>query len=283
MLDYPPGYEIDGNTITPGGISAVMAVTRPRGCRLRCCLRCRLRRCPRCRLDRGTRAGSGGRRTGRGARSSAGATVRRRERTPFRPYVGTVGPALGGRRGRTAYGPCAGIRSGPVRSGPVRGWRRGVPGGRNGAAGRQAGRQAGRGGSGAFRRETAGPGRRDTGRPAGGGWNPTRARTTGARSGGAVALPSPRPAVARSPSAPARRLGPTAARAPAASATPVRSHLSPQPVRRLSRSRPPAASAAAARPRPHPPVRRFSRSRPPAAARSRPLSPPGASAARPRS
>ncbi len=186
-----------------------------------------------------------------GAAARGGALAPRRGRRS--------GAVSGLRSGRTSErsglpleGGGAGLRTGPVqgyvavRSGPVRGWRRGVPGGRNGAAGRQAGR----GGSGAFRRETAGPGRRDTGRPAGGGWNPTRARTTGARSGGAVALPSPRPAVARSPSAPARRLGPTAARAPAASATPVRSHLSPQPVRRLSRSRPPAASAAAARPKP---------------------------------
>ncbi|MDP9950874.1 hypothetical protein J2S51_003628 [Streptomyces sp. DSM 41269] len=260
MLDYPPGYEIDGNTITPGGMSAVMAVTRPRGCRLRCCLRCRLRCCPRCRLDRGTRAGSGGRRRGRGARSLAGATVRRRERAPFRPYVGTVGPALEGRRGRTAYGPCAGIRTGPVRCGG------GVPSGRNGAAGGQAGRRAGRGGSGAFRRETAGSGRRDTGRPVGGGWNPTRARTTGARSGGAVALPSPRPAVAGSPSAPARRLGPTAACAPAASAAPVRSRLSPQSPQPAARSRPP--------PQPQPPTRSRPLS-PPAPARAQcPLSPP---------
>lgn len=258
MLDYPPGYEIDGNTITPGGISAVMAVTRPRGCRPWCRLRCCLRCCPRCRQGRGTRAGSGGRRTGRGARSSAGATVRRRERTPFRPYVKTVGPALEGRRGRTAYGPCAGIRSSPVRSGPVR-CGGGVVASRVAATARQAGRQAGgtrRGGSGAFRRETAGPGRAAGARDAlSGRLEPAARETTGARSGGAVALPSPRPAVAGSPSAPARRLGPQRLARPPPSAAPAAlSRARPQPrpptvasVR--SRLSPQPASTAAARPR----------------------------------
>lgn len=243
MLDYPPGYEIDGNTITPGGISAVMAVTRPRGadCGAVCGVVC------------GAVRGAGWigvRERVPGAAARGGALAPRRGRRS--------GAVSGLRCGRTSErsglpleGGGAGLRTGPVqgyvavRSGVgVASWRPGWPQ----RCGRQAGGRVGRGGSGAFRRETAGPGRRDTGRPAGGGWNPTRARTTGARSGGAVALPSPRPAVARSPSAPARRLGPTAARAPAASAAPVRSRLSPQ-LPQPRRPKPPAASAAAARPR----------------------------------
>ncbi len=235
MLDYPPGYEIDGNTITPGGISAVMAVTRPRGadCGAVCGVVC-------------------------GAVRGAG-WIGVRERVPG---AAARGGALTPRRGRRS-GARSGLRSGRtsersglpftgggagLRTGPVQGYvavRFGVgvavPGGRNGAAGGQAGGTR-RGGSGAFRRETAGSGRRDTGRPVGGGWNPTRARTTGARSGGAVALPPPRPAVARSPSAPARRLGPTAARAPAASAALAHSRLSPQPARPPLQPQPPARS-----------------------------------------
>ncbi len=253
MLDYPPGYEIDSNTITPGGISAVMAVTRPRGCRLRCCLRCRLRRCPRCRLDRGTRAGSGGRRTGRGARSSAGATVRRRERTPLRPYVGTVGPALGGRRGRTAYGPCAGIRSGPVRCGG------GVVASRVAETVRQAGRRAG----GKGRERSFSPGDGGAGPPGHGTTCRGRLepdarsndRSAVRRSGSpavASARGSPQPVCTRPPSRPdsgsrARRLSrarPQSPQSAAASAPP------PEAARRLSRSCPPPLVDA----RPKPPA-----------------------------
>lgn len=183
-----------------------------------------------------------------GAAARGGALAPRRVRRS--------GARSGLRSGRTSEqsglplkGGGAGLRTGPVRgyvlvrSGVgVASWRPGWPQRCGRRAGGQAGRRAGRGGSGAFRRETAGSGRRDTGRPVGGGWNPTRARTTEARCGGAVALPSPRPAVAGSPSAPARRLGPTAARAPAASAALAHSRLSPQPARPPLQPQPPARS-----------------------------------------
>ncbi len=140
MLDYPPGYEIDGNTITPGGMSAVMAVTRPRGadCGAVCGVVC------------GAVRGAGWigvRERDSGAAAWAGVLAPRRGRRS--------GAVSGLRSGRTSErsglpskGGGAGLRTGPVRgyvavrSGAgVASWRPGWPKRCGGRAGGQAGRK----------------------------------------------------------------------------------------------------------------------------------------------
>lgn len=245
MLDYPPGYEIDGNTITPGGISAVMAVTRPRGadCGAVCGVVC------------GAVRGAGWigvRERVPGAAARGGALAPRRGRRS--------GARSGLRSGRTSEqsglplkGGGAGLRTGPVqgyvavRSGVgVASWRPGWPQ----RCGRRAGGRDAKGREWSFS-------------PGDGGVGPPGHGTTCRGRLEPDARSNDRSAVRRngSPSVASARSG----RQPVCTRPPSRPDSGSR-ARRLSRARPQSPQPAA-RPPPQP-----RRPKPPAAAAARPRS-----------